>query len=106
MTFEEVFSLLDAAIFAKTQKHLKNVERFALGAAWQGQTYDEMAMASNYLYTPSYLKQGVGLKLCKLISAPTSDAFVQSFESYACLPRPSELVDVVHKLTFHLCSIV
>ncbi|MBF2020875.1 MAG: hypothetical protein IGR93_12405 [Hydrococcus sp. C42_A2020_068] len=68
MNFEEVFKVLDTDVFAKTQRHLKDVERFILWRAWEGQTYDEMAEASNYRYTPSYLKQDVGPKLWKLLS--------------------------------------
>lgn len=61
MEFDEVFQVLDAALFAKVQRHLKDVEKFVLEGAWQGQTYEEMAGASHYRYTPSYLKQGLGL---------------------------------------------
>ncbi|WP_051469906.1 NB-ARC domain-containing protein [Fischerella sp. PCC 9605] len=68
MEFEEVFKALDAIVFAKAKRHLKDVERFVLWGAWLGQTYEEMAGASNYRYTPSYLKQGVGPRLWRLIS--------------------------------------
>jgi len=44
------------------------VERFVLLGACLGQTYDEMAHASDYRYIPSYLKQDVGPKLWKLLS--------------------------------------
>ncbi|WP_250123831.1 hypothetical protein [Chroococcidiopsis sp. CCMEE 29] len=37
-----------------------------LQGAWQGQTYEEIAEA--YGYSASYLKQGVGPKLWKLLS--------------------------------------
>lgn len=68
MDFEEVFQVLDANIFTKTQRRLKDVERFVLWGAWRGQTYNEMAKDSDYRYTPSYLKQDVGPKLWKLLS--------------------------------------
>jgi hypothetical protein len=63
MDFEEVFKALDAAVFTKTQKRLKEVEKFVLWGTWQGQSYEEMARASNYCYSPRYLKQDVGSKL-------------------------------------------
>ena len=68
MEFDKVFQVLDAVIFAKVQRHLKDVEKFVLEGAWQGQTYEAIAEASNYRYTPSYLKQGVGPRLWRLIS--------------------------------------
>lgn len=68
MEFDRVFQVLDAAIFVKAQRHLKDVEKFVLWGSWQGQTYEQMAEASNYRYTPSYLKQGVGPRLWRLIS--------------------------------------
>lgn len=68
MDFEEVFKVLDITVFTKTQRRLKDVEKFVLWGAWQGQTYEEMATASDYRYTLSYLKQGVGPKLWKLLS--------------------------------------
>ncbi|PSB46500.1 hypothetical protein C7B80_13000 [Cyanosarcina cf. burmensis CCALA 770] len=68
MKFEEVFKVLDADIFAKLQRHLKDVEKFVLEGAWQGQTYDEISAASNYRYTSSYLKKGVGPRLWRLVS--------------------------------------
>ena len=68
ISFEEVFQILDTDIFIKTQRRLKDVERFVLWGAWKDQTYNEMAKASDYRYTPSYLKQDIGPKLWKLLS--------------------------------------
>lgn len=68
ISFEEVFQILDTDVFTKNQRRLKDVEKFILWGAWKDQTYDEMAKASNYRYTPSYLKQDVGPKLWKLLS--------------------------------------
>lgn len=68
MDFEEVFKVLDVAVFTKTQRRLKDVEKFVLWGAWHCQTYEEMATASHYRYTFSYLKQGVGPQLWKLLS--------------------------------------
>jgi len=63
MDFEQVFKTLDAAVFSKTQKRLKEVEKFVLWGTWQGQSYEEMVRVSNYCYSPKYLKQDVGPKL-------------------------------------------
>lgn len=67
MNFDDAFQVLDDVV-AKTQPRLKDVEKFVLQGAWQDQTYDQIADASNYRYTPSYLKQDVGLKLWKRLS--------------------------------------
>ncbi|MBO1056067.1 MAG: hypothetical protein HEQ27_05890 [Dolichospermum sp. JUN01] len=69
MEFNELFKALDEELFKKLQTHLKDAERFVLEGAWQGQTYEEMANDSNYRYTPSYLKQVVGPKLWKRLTA-------------------------------------
>jgi len=68
MNFEQAFQALDARVFAKTQMHLKDAEKFVLQGAWQNQTYEQMADASDYRYTPSYLKQDVGPKLWKRLT--------------------------------------
>lgn len=68
MKFEEVLQILDEVVFAKNQRYLKDVEKFVLLSAWQGQTYEEMARASNYQYTPNYLKHCVGPRFWRLIS--------------------------------------
>jgi hypothetical protein len=63
MKFEQVFQILDEEVAHKLNRHLKDVEKFVLERAWQDQTYEEMAASSNYQYTYSYLKQGVGPRL-------------------------------------------
>lgn len=68
MEFEDAFQVLDELVFAKTQARLKDVEKFVLQGAWRNQTYDAIADASEYRYTPSYLKQDVGPKLWKRLS--------------------------------------
>lgn len=68
MDFEEVFPVLDGVVFTKVQRHIKDVEKFVLWGTWEGKTYEEMALASNYSYTPSYIKQYVGPKLWKFLS--------------------------------------
>lgn len=69
MEFEEVFRVIDTAVVAKTQRHLKDVEKFVLWGAYCGKTYTQIANASEYRYTPSYLQQDIGPKLWKLLSA-------------------------------------
>lgn len=36
--FKEVFQVVDAAVFAKTQRHLKDVDKFVLWDTYLGQT--------------------------------------------------------------------
>ncbi|GAB1542501.1 NB-ARC domain-containing protein [Scytonema sp. NUACC21] len=66
MEFEEAFRVADAAVFAKTNRHLKDVETVMLRAAWQRKKYDEIA--ETYGYAAEYLKHDVGPKLWKLLS--------------------------------------
>lgn len=93
MDFEKVFKVVDAAVFAKTQRHLKDVERFVFWGAYQSQTYDEMAKASDYRYTPSYLKQDVGPKLWKLLSVALGEE-VSKTNFRAAVERRSQLIQV------------
>jgi AAA-like domain len=66
MNFEEGLQILDAAIFNKINRHLKDVEIIILKGSWQGLNYDEIA--SNAGYAAKYLRQDVGFKLWKLLS--------------------------------------
>lgn len=66
MDFEEAFNLLDTAVVAKKQRHLKDIEVAILRESWHGKKYHEIAQA--YGYTAEYLKQDVGPKLWKLLS--------------------------------------
>ncbi|MBD2415724.1 hypothetical protein FACHB389_25650 [Nostoc calcicola FACHB-389] len=93
MDFEEVFKVLDANVLAKTKRHLKDVEKFVLRGAWQGQTYEEMAKASNYCYTPSYLKQDVGPNVWKLLSE-TLEEKVSKTNFRAALERRAQFREV------------
>ncbi|MBV8882831.1 MAG: NACHT domain-containing protein, partial [Chroococcidiopsidaceae cyanobacterium CP_BM_RX_35] len=68
MNFEEILQILDKVVFAKHQRHLKDVEKFVFHSAWQGQTYEEMARASHYQYTPNYLKHCIGPRFWRFIS--------------------------------------
>ena len=66
MDFKEVLKVVDAAVFTKTERHLKDIEVAILRGSWQGRKYDEIA--ETYGYTTKYLKQDVGPKLWKLLS--------------------------------------
>jgi WD40 repeat protein len=66
MTFEEALQLADSAMFAKTGKHLNDVQRLVLLGTWQGQTYEEMA--DEHSHSAQYFKTDVGPKLWKLLS--------------------------------------
>ena len=93
MDFEKVFKVVDAAVFAKTQRHLKDVERFVFWGACQSQTYEEMAKTSDYRYTPSYLKQDVGPKLWKLLSVALGEE-VSKTNFRAAVERRTQLIQV------------
>lgn len=66
MNLEEVVEATDAAVFAKTGRHLNEVETTVLRGAWQGKTYEQMVETCKYSLT--YLKQAAGPKLWKLLS--------------------------------------
>ncbi|MBV9389789.1 MAG: ATP-binding protein [Chroococcidiopsidaceae cyanobacterium CP_BM_ER_R8_30] len=96
MEFEEIFTVVDAEVFAKTKRRLKDVERFVLQGASLGQTYDEMAKASAYRYTPSYLKQDIGPKLWKQLSEVLGeDISKTNFQS--ALVRQAQLLPAAQK---------
>jgi hypothetical protein len=66
MNFEEAFHVADAVVFAKIERHLKDVEVAILRGACHGQKYQEIA--AKYGCTAEYLKHDVGPKLWKLLS--------------------------------------
>lgn len=67
LPFETALKVADAAVFAKTAKHLKNIEVAVLRGALLGQRYDEIADAVGY--APEYIKHDVGPKLWQLLSS-------------------------------------
>jgi AAA-like domain len=67
ITFEAALKAVDAAVFATTSRHLRNIEVAVLRGAWLGQRYDEIAAESGY--TPEYIKHDVGPKLWQLLSS-------------------------------------
>lgn len=66
MNFDEALKLVDAGVFARKKRHLKDVEVIILKGAWQGQRYEDIAEAEGY--TAKYLRQDIGPKLWKLLS--------------------------------------
>ncbi|MDZ8108793.1 MAG: AAA-like domain-containing protein [Nostoc sp. DedQUE12a] len=66
MNWEEGLEILDAVVFNKKNRHLKDVERIILKGSWQGLSYDEIA--NNEGYAATYLRQDVGSKLWKLLA--------------------------------------
>lgn len=67
MNFEEAFKVTDAIVFDRTRKHLSDAQRAVLWGTWHSQKYHEIAQA--YCCTPEYLKQDVGPRLWRLLSA-------------------------------------
>lgn len=66
MNIEQVINFVDAAVYANTNKHLKDVEVLILQGSWQGQKYYEIAEANDY--SAKYIQQDKGPKLWKLLS--------------------------------------
>ncbi|PMB47953.1 hypothetical protein CEN40_07745 [Fischerella thermalis CCMEE 5205] len=67
ITFETALKLADAAVFAKTKRHLRNIEVAVLRGALLGQKYDQIAAECDY--APEYIKHDVGPKLWQILSA-------------------------------------
>jgi AAA-like domain len=56
----------DSAVFKYSGQHLSDLELKVLQAAWQGETYDEMA--KSYGYSAEYLNKDIGNKLWRKLS--------------------------------------
>ncbi|WP_337886187.1 AAA-like domain-containing protein [Fischerella thermalis] len=67
ITFETALKLADAAVFAKTKRHLRNIEVAVLRGALLGQKYDQIAAECDY--APEYIKHDVGPKLWQILSS-------------------------------------
>lgn len=63
MDTEEALEIADRLIYAKTGKHLNDLEREVFIGSWQGQTYEKM-----YPLNPEYVEKNVGYKLWKKLS--------------------------------------
>ncbi len=66
LPFELALKVADAAVFAKTSRHLKNIEVAVLRGSWLGHKYDQIAVESGY--APEYIKHDVGPKLWQILS--------------------------------------
>ncbi|MGH2413966.1 MAG: hypothetical protein ACRDEA_09800 [Microcystaceae cyanobacterium] len=91
MKFEKAFQVADSTFFAKTKRHLKDVEVAILRGACQGQKYEEIA--SRYGCTAEYLKHDVGPKLWKLLSEALGER-VSKKNFRAALERRSQSSDL------------
>ncbi|MEC4812665.1 MAG: AAA-like domain-containing protein [Scytonema sp. PMC 1069.18] len=67
INFEIALQLADAAVFAKTKRHLKNIEVAVLRGALLGKKYDQIAAECDY--APEYIKHDVGPKLWQILSS-------------------------------------
>lgn len=63
MDTEEALEIADRLIYARTGKHLNDLEREVFIGSWQGQTYEKM-----YPINPEYVEKNVGYKLWKKLS--------------------------------------
>jgi serine/threonine-protein kinase len=63
MDVEEALQFVDKLIYAKTGKHLNDLEREVFSGSWQGHTYEKM-----YPLNPEYVEKDVGYKLWKKLS--------------------------------------
>ncbi|MDX2215828.1 MAG: AAA-like domain-containing protein [Oculatellaceae cyanobacterium bins.114] len=67
ISFEVALKVADAAVFAKTSRHLKTIEVTVLQGVWLGYKYDQIAEENGY--TPEYIKHDVGPTLWQLLSS-------------------------------------
>jgi len=66
LNFEQALKIANQAIFINTGRYLTDVETVIFRGAWLHQTYEEMAV--NTEYTVNYLQRTVGHKFWKLLS--------------------------------------
>ncbi|MCM1982017.1 WD40 domain-containing protein [Lyngbya confervoides] len=66
MNFDELVVLVDAEVYAKTQRHLRDIDVLVLRESLNQKSYDRMAEENDY--TGQYLRQDVGPKLWQLLS--------------------------------------
>lgn len=93
MDFEQALEVADAAVYARFQRRLTDVEMVILRGAWQGQTYEKIAEVAGY--SVSYLKQGVGPKVWKLLSQALGETvsktnFREALERYQGGKKPEK----------------
>ena len=66
MDFQKALQVVDTAVVARLDRHLKDIEVAILQGTWQGQKYHEIAEAHGY--TPEYLNNDIGPGLWKSLS--------------------------------------
>ncbi|ACK69682.1 WD-40 repeat protein [Gloeothece citriformis PCC 7424] len=66
MNFENGLELANEAVLNRLGRQLSLVEEAILKGSWEGQTYEEIAQATNY--SVDYLKRHIGPQLWKLLS--------------------------------------
>jgi WD40 repeat protein len=66
VNFEEFLAFIDGQVYVQTQRHLKDIEVLVLKGAWEGLSYNAIALRHNY--TPQYIRQDAGPKLWRLLS--------------------------------------
>ncbi|HBB32417.1 MAG TPA: molecular chaperone Tir [Cyanobacteria bacterium UBA8803] len=64
MNFKEALEFVDQLTYAKTGKHLNDLEREVFMGSWQGRTYEEI-----YPHNPEYIEKYVGYKLWQKLSS-------------------------------------
>lgn len=94
MNLEEGLEILDAVVFNKINRHLKDVEIIIIKGSWQGLNYDEIA--SNEGYAANYLQQDVGFKLWKLLSEVLGEKVSKS-NFHAAIKRLKILPTQLHQ---------
>ncbi|HIK28935.1 MAG: AAA-like domain-containing protein [Oscillatoriaceae bacterium SKW80] len=71
ISFEQALNTADEAVFALKGRHLSDLEIKILQAAWENQTYEEMAASVNR--TASYLQRTAGPNFWNLLSKALSE---------------------------------
>ncbi len=94
MDFEEAVKVADAAVFAKTKRHLKDLEAAILRGAWQHQKYHEIA--KTYGYSDDYLTYDVGPKLWKLLAEALGEKVSKTNFQAALERRWRSQLEAVH----------
>jgi WD40 repeat protein/DNA-binding HxlR family transcriptional regulator len=68
MDCKEALEFVDTLVFAKTEKHLSDLQRLLFHASWSEPRKSYEEIANTYGYSVTYLKQDVGPKLWQLLS--------------------------------------
>jgi WD40 repeat protein len=66
INLDSIIEFVDAEVYSKTQRHLRDVEVWVFKGAWTGKKYEEIAETHNY--TPQYLQQDIGPRFWRLLS--------------------------------------